>query len=128
MIPAKWRPQDKAVVFTAILWPLNVEDFILVLPPARWQLMLDKLKANSLHDQRAATLERVIGETSAPLELDKVGRFCLPENFAKAIGLDKEAVFVGRLDKFEIWSPKRYDAEVSVNKSLAAAYAEEINL
>jgi division/cell wall cluster transcriptional repressor MraZ len=128
MIPAKWRPKDSSVVFTAILWPIQVEDFLLVLPPARWQLMLDRLRNNSLRDQRAATLERVIGETSVPLELDKVGRFCLPDLLARAIGLEKEAVFVGRLDKFEIWSPKRYDAEASVNKTLAAAYAEEINL
>lgn len=128
MIPAKWRPKDKSVEFVALLWPINVEDFLLVLPPARWQLMIERLRGSSLTNQRAATLERVIGETSVPLELDKVGRFCLPENLAKAVGLEKEAVFVGRLDKFEIWSPKRYDATASLNKSLAAAYAEEINL
>jgi MraZ protein len=128
MIPARWRPTDKKAVFTALLWPIMVEDFLLVLPPARWRLMLEKLTANSLHDQRAATLERVLGQTSVPLELDKIGRFCLPENLAKAIGLDKEAVFVGRLDKFEIWSSKRYDAATSVSKDSAAAYAAEIDL
>ncbi len=128
MIPARWRPRDAKVVFTAILWPIKVEDFLLVLPPARWQLMLNKLTTNSLLDQRSATLERVLGETSVPLELDKVGRFCLPENLARAVGLDKEAVFVGRLDKFEIWSPQRHEAAASVSKSSALAYAEEIKL
>ena len=128
MIPAKWRPKSPRVLFTVILWPINVEDFLLVLPPERWQVMLDKLKTKSLHDQRVATLERVIGATSVPLSLDKVGRFFLPENLAKAAGIEKEAEFVGRLDKFEIWSPKRYQAAVSEDKGVAATVAQDIDL
>ena len=128
MIPAKWRPTDPSVVFTVLLWPISLEEFHLVLPPERWQVMLDKLKMKSLHDKRVATLERVIGATSAPLSLDKVGRFCLPDNLAKAAAIEREAEFVGRLDKFEIWSPKRFLAGVSEDKSLAATVAEEIEL
>ncbi len=128
MIPAKWRPKDPSLVFTVLAWPLNGEEFLLVLPPERWRVMLDKLKTKSLHDPRVATLERVIGATSAPLTLDKVGRFCLPENLAKLVGIEKEAEFVGRLDKFEIWSPARYATSVAQDKSLAAIVAAEIDL
>jgi len=128
MIPSKWRPKDQKVVFTVILWPIAVEDFLLVLPPERWQVMLDKLKLGSLQSRRQAVLERVIGSTSAPLLLDRVGRFCLPEKLASTVEIDKEAEFVGRLDKFEIWSPGRYQGSVTEDKSEAALYAEEINL
>ncbi len=126
MIPAKWRPRDKRTVFTSILWPIGVEEFLLVLPPARWQTMLDNLKTRSLHDKRIATLERVIGATSAPLVLDKVWRFCLPESLAAAAGIDKEAQLIGRLDKFEIWTPARYQAGVAQDKAVAAEVAGEI--
>lgn len=128
MIPAKWRPKDPKVVFTVILWPIGGEEFLLVLPPERWQVMLDKLKTKSLHDKRVATLERVIGATSAPLLLDRVGRFCLPDNLAKAAAIERQADFVGRLDKFEIWNPQRYQASTAADKSLAAIVAEEIDL
>ncbi len=129
MVPAKWRPTDKSTVLKAILWPINVNDYVLVLPPEQWrQRILDKIKDNKLSNERAAILERVIGETSAALELDKVGRFCLPDNLAPPAGLDKEAVFVGRVDKFEIWSSKRFDASHSYNASLAAEYAKEIEI
>jgi MraZ protein len=100
----------------------------LVLPPERWQVMLDKLKSKSLHDTKVATLERVIGATSAPLTLDKVGRFNLPDHLAKPAGIEKEAQFVGRLDKFEIWSPARYLAAKPEDKSTAASVAAEIDL
>ena len=50
-------------------------------------MLLDTLKTKSLHDKRVATLERVIGATSAPLLLDKVGRFCLPDHLALPAGI-----------------------------------------
>ncbi|MBN2507776.1 MAG: hypothetical protein JXQ71_13895 [Verrucomicrobia bacterium] len=129
MIPAKWRPPEKSVVLKAILWPMNVNDYILVLPPEQWrQRVLEKLKDNRLSDERAANLERVIGETSEPLELDKVGRFCLPDHLAGPAGLERDAVLVGRVDKFEIWSTRRFDASHSYNASLAADYAKEIGI
>jgi transcriptional regulator MraZ len=129
MIPVKWRPKDPAVVFTVLAWPLDGEEYLLVLPPERWRVMLNKLKENSLHDPEVAVLERVIGFNSAPLTLDRVGRFALPENLAKLVGIEKEAEFVGRLDKFEIWSPKRLEkAMAQDNKSLAAKVAARINL
>ena|SRR5437867_72354 len=128
MVPAIWRPKKAKVVFTAILWPINVEEFLLVLPPERWQMLLDTLKTKSLHDKRVATLERVIGATSAPLLLDKVGRFCLPDHLALPAGIEKDARFVGRLQKFEIWSPNRYQTATPQDKSAAAAAAEEFNI
>jgi MraZ protein len=128
MVPARWRPEDKKTVFTALLWPLGANQHILVLPPERWKLMLDKLKAQSLMDSRVAALERRIGAASAELVMDQVGRFCVPEHLAQAAGLGKEAQFVGRLDKFEIWNPERYQASSLADAELAASVAREINL
>lgn len=128
MFPARWRPSDPKVVFTAILWPIKVEQFLLVLPPDRWQMLLDTFKTKALSDERVAALERVIGATSAPLLLDKVGRFALPDHLAIPAGLEKEAQFVGRLGKFEIWNPERRRVASPDDKTLAAAVVQEINI
>jgi division/cell wall cluster transcriptional repressor MraZ len=128
MIPAKWRPKNVKVEFTVLLWPIRNPQFLLVLPPERWQVMLDKLKAKSLTDNKAASVERFIGENSAPLELDRVGRFCLPQDLADAVGLKDEAQFVGRVDKFEIWGPTAYDTQKEQDRAAAADAAEEYDL
>jgi len=128
MVPAKWRPKNPTVLFTVILWPIRIEEFLLVLPPERWRVMLDKLKTKSLGDKRVAALERVIGSTSAQLALDRAGRLCLPETLTVPAEIDKDVAFVGRLDKFEIWSPKRLGAAAGEDKALAASVAEEIDL
>lgn len=128
MIPVKWRPKSPAVVFTVLAWPLDTKEFLLVLPPERWRVMLDKLKTKSLHDAQVAALEREIGSTSAPLTLDRVGRFCLPDHLAKLVGIEKEAEFVGRLNKFEMWNPARFKKSMAQDASVAAAVAAQIDL
>jgi len=72
--------------------------------------------------------ERVIGANSGSLTLDKVGRFCLPEELAGKIGLEKEIRFVGRLDKFEIWNPNRYKAVEAADEALAAEVAAGLDV
>jgi MraZ protein len=127
MLPAKWRPADP-VKFTILPWPIGVEDRLLVLPPERWREMLSKLKTRSLTDKRVEALEQVIAENAAQVELDKVGRLCLPEELTKLTGITNEAEMVGRLDKFEIWNPKARQAVREQNKALAAEVAREIDL
>jgi MraZ protein len=128
MLPAKWRPKDPKLVLTAILWPIKVERYLLVLPPERWQMMLDAFKTKPLGDEKVAALRRVIGGTSAPLVLDKVGRFLLPDHLAGPAGLEKEVQFVGCVENFEIWNPERRGVASPDDKTLAAAAAQEMNI
>jgi len=60
-------------------------------------------------DPNKSILKRIIGGESALVALDKSGRICLPEEHAKAAGIGNEAIFVGLLDQFEIWSPDRFE-------------------
>jgi DNA-binding transcriptional regulator/RsmH inhibitor MraZ len=41
--------------------------------------------------------------------LDKAGRIVIPEEMAQAAGIVDEAVLVGLLDRFEIWSPASWE-------------------
>ena len=128
MFPAKWRPEDKSMEFHVIAWPIQKKECLLVLPPERWQRALDKLQGNSLNDRGHAAFEREIARTSAPLALDKVGRLCLPDNLTELAGIDDEALLVGRVNKFEIWSPKRFKATHEADAALAHEFAGRIEL
>jgi MraZ protein len=128
MMPAEWKPENPKTVFTALAWPIQTKSCLLVLPPERWRVMLEKLRAKSLTNEQVAVFERVIGANSGSLTLDKVGRFCLPEELAGKIGLEKEIRFVGRLDKFEIWNPNRYKAVEAADEALAAEVAAGLDV
>ena len=128
MVPSKWRPKSGKTELAVLPWPLGDRQFLLVLPPKRWNMVLERLNEMSLFDDEAAMAERVIGGSSAHLKLDKAGRLCLPEELADVAGLRKEAIFVGRLNKFEIWEPGRFNENNKGNEAVAAAAIKNLNL
>ncbi len=45
-------------------------------------------------------------------ECDKVGRVSLPSSLKSAVGIDKEIVIAGVMDKIELWPKQVYDANL----------------
>lgn len=119
-VPAKWRPQQPDVELTLILWPsAGIPDAcLLVLPPEEMAQLVGKLKAMPFADPKAESLRRLLGRKSASATLDKSGRICLPDAMAKAVGIEKEAIFVGLVDRFEIWNPDRWEQASKVDDAL----------
>jgi division/cell wall cluster transcriptional repressor MraZ len=132
MIPKVWRPRDQKTAFVSVLWPnrpVNLSELhLVVLPPDEWQTVIRKMKAANLTNVEAAQLERTMAARSAPLSLDKVWRFGLPEDLAAGAGITKEAQFVGRLRMFEIWSPDRYQPDLLEDEEVAARTAVSFGL
>jgi MraZ protein len=110
-IPAKWRPSRPETELTLILLPNGDEPdaCLLVLPPSEMKALAEKIHAMPFAEAKAKALRRQLGSKSASVTLDKAGRICLPEPMAKAAQIDKEALFVGLVDRFEIWNPERYE-------------------
>jgi MraZ protein len=73
-----------------------------------YQAAIDRLPLNSPERRRA---ERRLFGTSIEMRCDPDGRIILPRNLMDAVGIDGQAMFVGKgLTTFEIWSPERFDA------------------
>ncbi|HYV27196.1 MAG TPA: hypothetical protein VFA77_06660, partial [Candidatus Eisenbacteria bacterium] len=89
-----------------------------VLGPEAWRALVEKVKAMSYSDSEVQTLRRNLGKNSDRVTLDKAGRICLPETMAKAAGVEKEAVLVGLLDRFEIWGVQQYAAASALDDRL----------
>ncbi len=109
-IPAKWRPAKSGTELTLILWPKAKEGPCLrVLPPHQMAKLMRDVDVMPNSDSSKVVLKRFIGSESVQVALDKAGRICLPEQMAKTAGITDEAVLVGLLDRFEIWSPQRFE-------------------
>jgi MraZ protein len=111
-VPAKWRPKEAEIQYTLILWPRGSQQnaCLLVLPPEEWALLVGKLKAMPFSDPKAEALRRLVGTKS--------DRVCLPESMARLVGIEKDAVLVGLVDRFEIWNPEKYEAAMAVDEAL----------
>lgn len=120
-IPAKWRPSEDGVEFTLMVWPRDKEGPCLrVLPPKQMAALAREIEAMPNTDPNKLVLKRFIGSESVQVALDKGGRICLPEEMAQAAGISNEAMFVGVIDRFEIWNPERYQKVKAVTATMAA--------
>ena len=55
---------------------------------------------------------------AADCEIDVQGRILLPPALRHAAGLERDAVVVGVLNRFEVWSPETWDAFVRESERL----------
>lgn len=120
-IPAKWRPAD-GVEFTVIVWRKVPGPCLRVLPPEQMGALMKDIGAMANSDPNKAILKRVIGSASIQVTVDRSGRIVLPEEMAREAGIADQAVLVGLLDRFEIWSPERY-AQVQTADAVMAQEA-----
>jgi MraZ protein len=120
-IPAKWRPENEGTEMTLIVWPKHLAGTCLrVLPPEQMARMTADIDAMPNSDPNKGVLKRFIGSESVQVALDKGGRICLPDEMARAAGIKDEAILVGLLDRFEIWSPSRYETVKAADAVLAS--------
>jgi len=125
-IPSKWRPAKPGTELTLILWPKPKEGpCVRVLPPQQMAKLMRDVDAMPNSESSKVVLKRFIGSESVQVVLDKAGRICLPEKMARDAGLGEEAVLVGLLDRFEIWSPERY-AKVKESDAIMAQEAFQL--
>jgi MraZ protein len=120
-IPAKWRPVGEGVELALVLWPHNdkPDACLLVLPPKAFADFVQKITAMPFGDPKAEALRRIMGEKSDRVPIDKAGRICLPEEFARAVGIKDEALLIGMFDRYQIWNPERYEQTKAVVEALA---------
>ena len=99
-IPAKFRelPTDGAYVVQGL------DRNLMVLPPAVFQILYNRIMSMSLTDPDTRLLRHIILGNAQQVVPDASGRILLPANLREYAGLKNEVVFVGQGDYFEIWA------------------------
>jgi MraZ protein len=73
--------------------------------------LIDQIVAKFQENQHVAKFQKfftLFFSTLYPTECDKIGRVMLPANLRVAVGIDKEMVVAGVMDKIELWPEEVY--------------------
>ncbi len=106
-IPSAWRSaHGESDTFLATPHP---DGYIAVLPPAEVEKLYEKASQKALTDRDAQDAFAAFFAASLTFSFDKSGRIGLPEELVRHAGIDKDAVLVGSLNKFGIYSPARWE-------------------
>lgn len=126
-IPAKWRPSNTKVEMLMTIWRSHTKGTcIRVFPPKQMAQLLKKIEETPSDDPAKPELEWLIGVDSETVSVDRTGRVCLPERMATAAGIGSEAVFVGLVNKFEIWNPERFASQDATYREGDKSYYKRI--
>ena len=86
--------------------------------PSEWAKLEAQLAALPAFSKPVKALTRLLASRAADCEIDVQGRILLPPALRQAAGLGRDAVVVGVLNRFEVWSPESWEAFVRDSERL----------
>ncbi len=105
-IPARFRSKiERGAVLTR-----GVDTCLYVYPMQTWEQKAQELDAAILDPRQRRLVERRFFGMAFECELDAQGRIVIPVRFRQYAELNGEAMVIGARDRFEVWSPARWDA------------------
>ena len=88
----------------------RIDDCLAAYPPTGWERLEEQLSAMPAFSPAVKALTRRLLAYAADCPVDTQGRILLPPSLRAGVGLEREAVVVGVLGRFEIWAPESWDA------------------
>lgn len=119
-IPAPFRSVLQTQHFNGVIaYPSFVYDCIEACGMDRIEKLSETIDLmDPYSEERDAFAASILGG-SQQLQLDETGRVLLPKELIDFAKLDEQAVFIGKGQTFEIWSPKAFEAYSAKARDLA---------
>ncbi len=125
-LPASWRTRSDGEFF---LIPSQESDHLLGYTSSEFEKVSQLVCANpsiSPRDQRIFI--RQFYSKAQLCTVDRQGRLLIPEGFRRVASLDRDLLFVGAFNRFEIWNPDRWTTSTANEQSIYAQVANAVGL
>jgi|SRR3989344_7869179 len=122
-VPKKFR-QELGVSLIVARW---YEGCLVLVSEGMWKKIYDKLSgATKFITKSVRDTDRFILGSAYEITADSQGRVVLNENLISYAGLEGEIVFLGLIDRVEIWSKKAWEEKEKYVAENAAEFIEEL--
>ncbi len=122
-VPAKYRQVlGKKVVLAQ--W---YENCLVIVSKSQWEALLEQITQKPFIVSPARETDRFLLGNAFEIDLDSQGRFVVPPTLTKYAGLNKEVVFIGLLNRVEIWDKNNWDKHQKYLNEKAADIAEALS-
>jgi MraZ protein len=123
-LPSAFRRGVEADRFVLIQWK---KPYLTLYPYSIWADVEQRLVAYRKSDEEAEQHVREMLENAAHVAPDKQGRILVPPALKQAAGLESAVVFIGNIDRIEMWNPDDYSARsVRVASPAQQAFARQV--
>lgn len=122
-VPVKYRQElGKKVVIAQ--W---YENCLVIVSGKQWQSLLSQVAEKPFIASPARETDRFLLANAFEIELDSQGRFVIPSALAKYAKLNEEIVFIGLLNRVEIWGLENWQKHQSYLDQNAGHIAEQLS-
>lgn len=105
----------------------GLDGCLFLYPQTEWQIFVDKLKSLP-SSQNTRKIQRQFLSKAMEVVLDKQGRILIPSMLREA-ALDREVVFVGMMNRIEVWDKSRLEAqELEQDEEVLEAAMDELDI
>ncbi len=124
-VPSRFREvlsaysDDKLIItnFDGCLWAYPVKE---------WQAIEEKVRGLPQFKAEVRALQRVFISAASECPLDKQGRILIPPPLRDYAAIEREVVFVGMVQRIEIWARARWQTEFEKSHTAIAESIETL--
>lgn len=109
-VPAKIRESLAADYGEERLYLTSLENHVVVYPFKEWEIITQKIRQAPNMDRSVRDFIRIFYSNAFEVTFDQQGRILIPPQMRVKVGIDKEVVLVGVMNKIEIWGKERWDS------------------
>ena len=110
-MPSRYRDELLARCAGQLIVTIDaVDPCLCIYPLSEWELIEAKLRELASFREENRRLQRLLIGNAVDLELDASGRFLVPPRLREYAKLDKRAMLVGQLNKFQLWDEDAWNA------------------
>lgn len=105
-IPSKFREVINGRADQAFMITNDLDPCLVAYPMDEWMEMERRLQSLPSFVPETVQFRRFFISGAQECPVDRQGRILIPSSLREYAQLDREALFVGLLERFEIWSPQ----------------------
>jgi MraZ protein len=110
-MPSRYRDElDSKCAGRLIVTVDTAERCLCVYPLDEWAIIETKLRTLPSQADSVRRLQRLLIGSAVDVELDASGRFLVPPRLREHARLDRKAMLVGQLNKFQLWDEDTWNA------------------
>lgn len=121
-VPVKFRE----VLAHGAVVTRGLDTSLFLLPLEEWGKLAGKLATLPLGQASSRAFARLMLAGAMDVELDKQGRFVVPEYLRQYAGLRKDVVIVGVQTRLELWDKETWEAYTKQTEGDANSIAEKL--
>ncbi len=122
-IPARFRDvlvakYDQRLIIT------NLPYCLVAYPYEEWRRIEERFSQEPLQRPEVQRFLRFFIASAVECSLDKQGRILIPPHLREEVGIERDVILLGLLNRFEIWSKERLEEELKQVRDNFEHYSE----